>query len=578
MRRLVAVGLLTGALLLPTAAWAHPLGNFTTNTADRLVVDGSGVAVTHVVDLAEIPTVQLRETADTDGSASLSDPEITAYAGTLCAQVLPQLELVVDGSPAPLRLESSSGRSLPGQAGLTTTRLECALRTDTRPARSLAFTDSSAADRTGWKEVTADTLCGEVVASDVPLESPSQLLLAYPEESLQSPPDVRTAAVSLASGPCRTGAAGDTAPDVAAPRGVDRLTAEFTAFVGRDDLGLLTGLGALALSVLFGCLHALAPGHGKTVMAAYLVGTRGTRRQALLLGAFVTVSHTASVLLLGLLINLGTLVAPERVVPATEVLSGVLLVAIGAWLLTGALRRLRGTPDHDHPAAVPAAGRGDHARSAPHGDRHIAHDHPHGDRDHPHDHPHEPVASASAGSGDHARSAPHGDHHIPHDHEPVAPASPGRGDHERSDPDSDHHIPQEPATGPVLVHSHGGRAHSHAPPPDRPLTWRSLATMGVASGIVPSPSVLVVLLGATALGRAPFGVLLVLGYGIGMAATLVAAGLLLLRAQGVAERRGWRLARTRRLGRLLPALTAGVVVLLGLALAVRGLGTARDVF
>ncbi len=102
--------------------------------------------------------------------------------------------------------------------------------------------------------------------------------------------------------------------------------------------------------------------------------------------------------------------------------------------------------------------------------------------------------------------------------------------------------------------------------------------MGVASGIVPSPSVLVVLLGATALGRAPFGVLLVLGYGIGMAATLVAAGLLLLRAQAAAEKRGWQLARTRRLGRILPTLTATVVVLLGLALAVRGLDTARDVF
>lgn len=514
MRRLLALGLLTGALLLPTAAWAHPLGNFTTNTADRLVVDADGVAVTHVVDLAEIPTVQLRETADTDRSGSLSQDEVTAYADTLCAGVAPRLTLLVDGAAAPLRVTSSAGEVRPGQAGLTTTRLVCELRASARPASSVAFTDDAATDRNGWKEVTASVLCGDVLSSDVPRDSVSDLLLAYPEESLQTPPDVRAAALTVTrDGGCRSRAArGADASEVAAPRGVDRLTARFTDYVSRDDLGLLTGVAAVALAVLFGCVHALAPGHGKTVMAAYLVGTRGTRRQALLLGGFVTASHTASVLLLGLLINLGTLVAPERVVPATEVLSGVLLVAIGGWLLTGALRRLRGTPDHDHAH--------DHA-----------HDHPH-DHDHPHPDPH-----------------PH-----PHPH------------------------PAQLAVAEPLAHSHGGRAHSHAPPPDRPLTWRSLATMGVASGVVPSPSVLVVLLGATALGRAPFGVLLVLAYGVGMAATLVTAGLLLLRAQGVAERRGWRLARTRRLGRALPTATAAVVVLLGVALALRGVDSARDVF
>ncbi|MCA1719675.1 MAG: sulfite exporter TauE/SafE family protein [Actinobacteria bacterium] len=200
----------------------------------------------------------------------------------------------------------------------------------------------------------------------------------------------------------------------------------------------------------------------------------------------MTFTHTASVLLLGALLTLGTLAAPERVVPLTEVLSGLLLAGLGVYLLVLAVRKVRG-------------------QRSQHG-----HDH---DHRHDHDHPHE--------------------------------------------------------------HSHGGVTHSHAPVPDGPLGWRTLAGMGIAGGLVPSPSALVVLLGATALGRAWFGVLLVLVYGLGMAVTLTAAGLLLLRAQDVLDRRGWTLGRGRDLGRLLPVLTASVVVLVGLGLVVRGVMVGR---
>jgi ABC-type nickel/cobalt efflux system permease component RcnA len=125
------------------------------------------------------------------------------------------------------------------------------------------------------------------------------------------------------------------------------------------------------------------------------------------------------------------------------------------------------------------------------------------------------------------------------------------------------------------MHSHGGGpAHSHAVP-DGPLGWKTLAGMGVAGGLVPSPSALVVLLGATALGRAWFGVVLVVCYGLGMAVTLTAAGLLLLRAQAVLDRRNWSLGRSRALGRLLPAFTAAVVVTVGLGLVLRGWMTTR---
>jgi ABC-type nickel/cobalt efflux system permease component RcnA len=478
VKRALAV-VLTGlalALLPASPAAAHPLGNFTVNTADRLVVTAAGVEVVHVVDLAEIPTVQLRPKVAAAGG-------LPSYVLEECGRVAPLLSLRVDERPVTLVVRKATGTTVPGAAGLDTTRLECRLTTGARPARSVAFVDGAVDQRVGWKEVSLASRCGSLRDSDVPGESPSGLLTSYPSGLLSSPLDVRSAQALVTPGAC---AAGDPASDAvltALPRGVSGVTAFFTDFLGRKDLSVGFGLLAVLASVAFGVVHALAPGHGKTVMAAYLVGQRGTRRQALQLGSIVTFTHTASVLLLGGLLTLGTLAAPERVVPVTEVLSGLLLAALGAYLLTTAVRRSRTARQHQH------------------------------DHDHHHEHAHE--------------------------------------------------------------HSHGGVTHSHAELPEGRLGWRSLAGMGVAGGLVPSPSALVVLLGATALGRAWFGVLLVLCYGIGMAITLTAAGMLLLRAQGVIERRGWTLRRGRDLSRLLPVATASVVVLVGLGLVARGVMTTR---
>lgn len=526
MRRALAVVVVAlGLALVPAgAASAHPLGNFTINTADRLEVTAEGVEVTHVVDLAEIPTVQLtqqRAGVDTDRDGSLSGAELTAHAGRECARVAPLLSVDVDGSAVPLRVVSSSGEIRSGTAGLATTRLTCTLIAPVRPTSTVVFRDPVALDRNGWREVTAASLCGPVLGSDVPAESPSGLLAAYPEDLLSSPVDVTSASFSVQAGAtCSVASLGEVSEDEVAPRGIDGLTRSFTDFLARPDLTLPFALLSLGAAVLFGVLHAMAPGHGKTVMAAYLVGQRGTRRQALQLGAVVTFTHTASVLALGAVLAAGALAAPELVVPITEVLSGVLLAVVGGYLAVLAVRRLRAARDHDH----------------------HHHDHPH---DHDHPHPHSDLGAA-------------------------APLHPAAGGTEIG-----------PGTGGLavatrpLTHSHGGRAHSHAPLPDGPLSWKALAGMGVAGGLVPSPSALLVLLSATALGRPVFGVLLVVGYGVGMAVTLTAAGLLLLRARAVLDRRGWTGGRAAAVVRLLPLGTAAVVVLVGAGLVLRGLATGR---
>ena len=564
MRRTWAVLLAAAALaLVPAgAASAHPLGNFTVNTADRLVVGQDGLMIVHVVDLAEIPTVQLsqeRAGVDTDGDGALASSELAAYGDRECDRTGRLLAVTVDDNPVGLETTGAEVTTAPGAAGLATTRLTCTYDAGARPRGSVRFDDPVARDRNGWREVSAMSTCGALVAPSVPEVSPSGLLSDYPEDLLQSPLDVTTARFDVrADAPCTAGATGahGLGEDVVTARGLDRLSSAFTAFLAQPDLTVPFALLSVVAALAFGVLHAMAPGHGKTVMAAYLVGQRGTRRQALQLGAVVTFTHTASVLLLGAVLALGALAAPELVVPVTEVVSGVLLAAVGGYLLLLAVRRLgtrTGDHDHDHPH--------DHDHDHDHDQEH--------DRPHTHDDPH--AHDPSGHDHPHKHGAPH-EHDQPHDHDRLRSAVPHQA---------------APVAAPVrslgavavmsrpVPHSHGGRTHTHAPLPDGRLSWKGLVGMGVAGGLVPSPSALLVLLSATALGRAWFGVVLVAAYGLGMAVTLTVAGLLLLRARALLDRRGWALGRRQRLVRLLPLGTAGLVVLVGLGLVLRGLASGR---
>jgi ABC-type nickel/cobalt efflux system permease component RcnA len=250
------------------------------------------------------------------------------------------------------------------------------------------------------------------------------------------------------------------------------LTRSFTALVARTDAPAWAGPLAVVLAVVLGAGHALLPGHGKTVMAAYLAGRRGTRRDALVVGATVTATHTAGVLLLGLGVSVSSAFAPEGVLRWLGVVSGLLVAGIGVVLLRSAVR----------PREVVYAGFHDHH-----------HDHGHG---------------------------------------------------------------------------HG---HSHAPPR---FGRGALVGLGIAGGLVPSPTALVVLLGAVGLGRTWFGVGLVLAYGLGMAATLTAAGLLLVGLRDRIDRLPLADALRHRAARLTPLLTSALVLAVGVGLTLRSLAGA----
>ena len=340
---LVAVAVVT---LVPATAFAHPLGNFTVNRYAGIVVAPEEVRIDYVVDMAEIPTVQTLPRIDADGDGTASSAERTAWAGETAAELLSGLALSIDDAPVNLDVRSASVRLTRGQGGLDVLRLSVRFAAGAPPSGRIAFADANFEGRVGWREITIAGAAGTLIVDpSVPSESVTNGLRAYPDDLLASPLDIREAAATFEPG---NGTLGGTATDAAeAPAGSDAEGA-FVALVVRTGPFMLL---ALLLAFAFGAFHALGPGHGKTLMAAYLVGSGGRSRHAVAVGAAVAVMHTASVLALGFVVLTATEVfAPERVYPWLGIGSGLVAFALGAWMLVTRLGAWSEGPDrHRHP-------------------------------------------------------------------------------------------------------------------------------------------------------------------------------------------------------------------------------------
>lgn len=265
-RRVAAVLTAAGVLALVPAgtAGAHPLGNFTVNRYDGLVAAPGELRVRHVEDLAEIPATQAGPDIERLGRDT--------WARQRCATAARDSEVRVDGRAVPLTVRGTLARVRPGQAGLDTLRVECALTAPLPEDRTveLRFRSAGAESGPGWREITARGDGTTLTASDVPAASLSRELTRYPEELLSSPADTRTAALRIRPGgpALAAGEEGDAPASAVLPRGADRWTRALDDLVARRDL--TAGFAALALliAVGLGAMHALAPGHGKTLMAA----------------------------------------------------------------------------------------------------------------------------------------------------------------------------------------------------------------------------------------------------------------------------------------------------------------------
>ncbi len=381
------------ALLTPAVARAHPLGNFTVNRYSRIEPDGTGVRVVYVLDMAEIPAFQEQATIDANRDGRTDDEERARYAAQRAEAIRRELRLEAAGRPLELRTERHTLSFPAGQAGLLTLRLEATyfaeLLAGAQAPIELHYRDLNEPNRLGWREIVARPGDGgaELRSASVLALDQTDELRAYPEDLLSSPLDVREARLAFVPG-VGTGTAST------ASRGgpLERPADAYAALASAEELTPSVILFSLVAAMALGALHALSPGHGKAVVAAYLVGARGTARHAMFLGATVTATHTAGVYALGLVtLYLSQYVLPERLYPVLEVVSGLLVIAIGGALfasrLRGALahRRHRHGHDHDHPHS--RAHHDDHEHTHAHGAVRVAEPgllHRHGGRAHSH--------------------------------------------------------------------------------------------------------------------------------------------------------------------------------------------------
>ena len=324
MKRLAVLAVVAAALLAPAAASAHPLGNFTINRFSRLEVSGHRIYVRYVLDMAEIPTFQAGHI------------DARAYARRIARNA----QLVVNGQTAKLVPLGTALAHPLGAAGLHTTRLEVILAGPTLGGQaSVSYRDNNYRDRIGWKEIVVGPTT----------RSTSDELRAYPKDLLQSPLDITSVSTHLTP---------TSAPDVPPAlstgktlQAPDRIADPgFSSLIGRHHLSALVILASLGAAFFWGMAHALSPGHGKTIVAAYLVGRRGTPWHAAALGVIVTATHTIGVFALGLVtLALSQFIVPEQLYPWLNLVSGVLVIAIGAAVFRSRFRHRRGhAHSHNH--------------------------------------------------------------------------------------------------------------------------------------------------------------------------------------------------------------------------------------
>jgi ABC-type nickel/cobalt efflux system permease component RcnA len=395
---------LLAASLLGLRSFAHPMGNFSVNHYSKISLGREGIRVTYIIDLAEIPTYQ--ELQQGNVTADVADPTVTRFVEERGAEFGRGLNLMLDGQRLPLRLVSSQVIFPPGAGGLPTMKMgfvyQAAYPAD-GASGTLQYADNNFPGHAGWKEIVAVAdPAGSLTSSSVPRTDRSAELTNYPTDLLNSPPQDLSAAIQfqfpesgvslnqqppltkaqpslLSSRPKRSAVEGPavtlnqqpvltkslTSPLSSPPRrsGVEGPTiapalhlqanqqatprSAFTELITTRSLTLWFLITAAFIAFGLGALHALEPGHGKTIVAAYLVGSRGTARHALLLGLIVTASHTAGVFALGAItLYASRYIVPEQLYPWLGVFSGLTIAGLGGYMF---LRRWSGLDlDHSH--------------------------------------------------------------------------------------------------------------------------------------------------------------------------------------------------------------------------------------
>ena len=422
----------------------------------------------------------------------------------------------------------------PGQGGLNILRFDAEFSGSSPTSGSVRYVDDNYRDHIGWREITALGADGDAVQnSSVPVSSISDALRAYPANLLQSPLHVTDATFSFAPGESNVVATGSVDSSGGRP-GV--IGGSFAALVDRSGLSAAVVALSLLLAIGFGALHAILPGHGKTLMAAYLVGAGGRIRHAVSVGVAVSLMHTVSVIALGIVVLYAESVfpRPEDVYPWLGLLSGVVVVALGTGLFVVRYRaRSR--------AVATAAAVSDHHDHEHDVHEHDVHEHDVHDHDDRHDHEHD-----------------RHDHALERELVAVSGASEGSV--------RPVNALAVASTATEEPHTHGGSAHAH-PVPDGPvLSRRGLTALALAGGILPSPTAVIVLVAGVAIHRVPFALGLIVAFSVGLAAALIIVGVAALSARDLVSRK-----MSSRVGQILPLLSALAIAGVGAFLLIRSI-------
>jgi nickel/cobalt exporter len=495
-KRLLLLGILSATI------FAHPMGNFSVSHYSKLEVTTSGVELEYVLDLAEIPTFELLRDWKLDRTAPPA--ELNRRAEKQARQWLSNLAINVNGREAKATLESTRLVIADGAGNLPILRINVRAHVNATGG-IVRYEDLNFPERAGWKEivVTYDPGVSLLKASQSGRDI-SHALTNYPADPTIAPPqDVRSEVqwdvekpviaankMTRHEPPVKLQAAQDQRPAIhviaqpvsalppSVPASLTKQGAQPGSVVRGDFLSKLLGRREITFSMLLfalvaafglGAAHALTPGHGKTIVAAYLVGSRGTLKHAAFLGAMVTFTHTVMVFVLGLVtLFLFRYIVPEKLTVWLGAISGLSIVVLGALMFYKRVRHTSYHHVHTH----------NHVPGHPHVHHH---EHEHHHQDHAHHHTH-----------DHSH---HHDHGHAHTH-----------------------------------NAHGGHSHSHVPDE---LSWGALVALGASGGLVPCESALVLLLGAIALGRVGLGLLLLVSFSLGLALVLMTIGVLVIYAKNL---------------------------------------------
>ncbi len=291
-------------LAFSNSIFAHPLGNFSVNQYSRIEVEKSQIKLRAVLDMAEIPTFQATQEIDSDKDGAVSQGELDAYAAKITPEYITNLTLSVDNQPLELRAASTKVSQPPGAGNLPTLRIEWDLIGDLPASensiRHVVFEDKNNPGRIGWNETVVGRVSGINVFNSTAFGSgASDELKSYPQESLSAPLTERAAEFSFTSGevPANAKVLQNRDGHVSTPVEKDK----FAELIAVPEITPTIILFGLLLAFGLGAAHALSPGHGKAVVGAYLIGTKGTPKHAIFLGLTVTITHTLGVFALGLL-------------------------------------------------------------------------------------------------------------------------------------------------------------------------------------------------------------------------------------------------------------------------------------